>query len=161
MAATDVANKRRFSFGAYVAAALGQIVRPHPAEFTIDADGERHELTGLAVLIANAGELIPGHLGPRRPIDPGDGRLEVLVLGGRGVIGAARGGLELLVRRDGPHGTAGLRRSVTHVRVSATPAQPIQIDGDVHGTGWLDARVVPAALTLLVPAPADRPVSGS
>jgi len=158
MAGTDPGLKRRFSFAAYVAAAFGQIVRPHPAVFTIEADGERHELTGLAVLIANAGELIPGHLGPRRPIDPGDGRLEVLVLGGRSAIGAARGGLELLLRRDGPHGTAGLRRSATHVRVTASPAQPIQIDGDVHGTGWLEARVLPGALTLLVPAPTDRPV---
>ena len=154
MAGTNIGLKRRYSFGAYVASAIGQLVRPHASRFTIEADGERYELTGLVVLIANAGELIPGLLGPRHPIDPGDGRLEVLVLGGRNALRAARGGLELMLRTDGPHGKSGLRRSVTHVRVTAAPAQPIQIDGDVHGSGWLDARIVPGALTVLVPAEA-------
>jgi diacylglycerol kinase family enzyme len=120
----------------------------------VEVDGERHELTGLVVLIANAGELIPGLLGPRRPIDPASGSLEVLVLGGRNVIGATRGGLELLLRHDGPHGDLALRRSAGHIRVEAAPAQPIQIDGDVHGVGWIEARVMPGALRILVPAPA-------
>ncbi len=76
----------------------------------------------------------------------------MLVLGGRGLLGAARGGLELLLRTDGPHGGASLRRTALRVRVDAEPAQPTQIDGDVHDTGWLEAEVVPGALTLLVPA---------
>ena len=152
MAAADPGLKRRFSFGAYVVAAVGQVLRPQPSRFTLEIDGERHELTGQAVLIANAGELIPGLLGPRRTIDPGDGHLDILVLGGRGLLGAARGGLELLLRTDGPHGNVALRRTATRVRVEADPAQPIQIDGDVHGSGWLEARILPGALTVLVPA---------
>jgi len=152
MAATDPRLKRRFSFGAYVAAGTREVLRPHPSRFVVEVDGERHELTGLSVLVANAGELIPGHLGPRNAIDPGDGRLELLVLGGRGLTGAIRGGLELLLRTDGPHGVVALRRSATQVHVEAEPAQPIQIDGDVHGVGWLDVRILPGALTALVPA---------
>ena len=154
MAGTDPGLKRRFSFGAYVAAAVREILRPQPSRFVVEADGELHELTGLSVLIANAGELIPGLLGPRQAIDPADGRLDILVLGGRGMVGAARGGLELLLRTDGPHGGVALRRTATRVRVEAMPAQPVQIDGDVHGVGWLDARILPGALTVLVPAPA-------
>jgi len=153
MAGTDRRLKRRFSFGAYVAAGLREILNPQPSRFTLDVDGERYELTGQAVLIANAGELIPGLLGPRRAIDPGDGVLDVLVVGGEGLLGAARGALELLLRTDGPDGASSLRRTATHVRVDAVPAQPIQIDGDLHHTGWLEARVVPGALTVLVPAP--------
>jgi len=152
MAGTDGRLKRRFSFGAYVATGLREILRPQPSLFTLDIDGERHELAGQAVLIANAGELIPGLLGPRRPIDPGDGALDVLVVGGRGLFGAARGGLELLLRTGEADGTSSLRRTATRVRVDAEPAQPIQIDGDVHHTGWLEARVLPGALTVLVPA---------
>ncbi len=153
MAGTDRGLKRRFSFGAYVASGLREAIHPRPSRFTVVIDGESHELTGQAVLIANAGELIPGLLGPRRPIDPTDGRLDVLVLGGRGLIGAARGGLELLLRTDGSDGHDSLRRTALRVRVDAEPAQPTQIDGDVHDTGWLEAQVVPGALTLLVPAP--------
>lgn len=152
MAGTDRGLKRRFSFGAYVASGLREALRPKPSRYTLEIDGESHELTGQAVLIANAGELIPGLLGPRRPIDPGDGRLDVLVLGGRGLFGAARGGLELLLRTEASSGSASLRRTALRVRVDAEPAQPTQIDGDVHDTGWLEAEVVPGALTLLVPA---------
>lgn len=152
MAETDRALKRRFSFGAYVLSGLREVLRPTPSVFTLDVDGERHELTGLTALIANAGEVIPGLLGPRRPIDPGDGALDLLVVGGRGPVGAARSGLELLLRTEGPHGGTSLRRTASRIRVAAMPAQPIQIDGDVRGVGWLDARVLPGALTVLVPA---------
>ena len=154
MEATDLHLKRRFSFGAYMASAAREVFRPRPSLFRVDVDGDVSESTGLLVLVANAGELIPGLLGPRRAIDPCDGLLEVLVLGGRNAFGAARGGLELLLRRDGPHGGLALRRSGRTIRVSAEPAQPIQIDGDVHGQGWLEARIVPGALTVLVPAEA-------
>jgi diacylglycerol kinase (ATP) len=153
MRGTDPSLKRRFSFGAYVVAGMREILRPSPSRFTIEVDGERFALTGLSVLIANAGELIPGVLRPRQVIDPASGRLELLVLGGRGVMGAARGGLELLLRTDGPHGGLALRRTATRIRVEGSPAQPIQIDGDVHGVGWLDAVVLPGALTVLVPGP--------
>ena len=153
MAGTDRRLKRRFSFGAYVASGLREILRSRPSLFTLEIDGERHELMGQAVLIANAGELIPGLLGPRRAIDPTDGRLDVLVMGGKGMIGAARGGLELLLRTDGSNGHTSLRRTATRVLVEAMPLQPIQIDGDVHGMGWLEARVLPGALTVLVPVP--------
>ena len=105
-----------------------------------------HELTGLA----RAGSPMrvsssPGLLGPRQRIEPRGrptGRSSPWV--GAGASRALHGGgLELLLRRDGPHGDVALRRSAMHVRVSASPAQPIQIDGDIHGTGWLDARVAP------------------
>jgi diacylglycerol kinase family enzyme len=151
MDGTEPHLKRRFSFAAYMASAAREILRPRPSRFLVDVDGDVTELTGLAVLVANAGELIPGLLGPRQAIDPCDGRLEVLVLGGRNAFGAARAGLELLLRTDGPHGGVALRRSGRTIRVRAEPAQPIQIDGDVHGRGWLDARIEPGALTLLVP----------
>ena len=69
MAGTDRAWKRRFSFGAYIASGVREALHPKPSQFALDIDGQRHELTGQAVLIANAGELIPGLLGPRRAID--------------------------------------------------------------------------------------------
>ena len=40
------------------------------------------ELPGFLALVANAGELVPGRLGPRHRIDPADGRLDLIVLGG-------------------------------------------------------------------------------
>ena len=45
-----------------------------------------------------------------------------------------------------------VRRAVTEVTIDATPAQPIETDGDPHPAGSLEATVIPGALTILVPA---------
>jgi diacylglycerol kinase family enzyme len=42
-----------------------------------------------------------------------------------------------------------IRRAVEAVRIQADPAQPIETDGDDHPPGWLEARVLPAALAVL------------
>ena len=94
MAAAEHEWKRRMRFGAYVGAALRELTRLRAAEFRILADGDRIEMRGYLALVANAGELVPGRIGPRRPIDPTDGRLDLIVLGGgnpiTGLHGAAR-----------------------------------------------------------------------
>jgi diacylglycerol kinase family enzyme len=141
--------KRRMRFGAYVGAMLREVIRLAPADFTITADDETFERHGHLVLVANAGEIIPGLLGPRQPIDPGDGYLDLLVVGGRGIPGGLRSAVELLVRR-GPLDGGAVRRRVREVRIEADPPQPIETDGDVHAPGWLAARIMPAAATLLL-----------
>ena len=45
-----------------------------------------------------------------------------------------------------------IRIPVRQVRVEADPPQPIQTDGDHHPAGWLEATIVPAALTVVVRA---------
>ena len=70
MAAAEHEWKRRIRFGAYVGAAIRELTRLGTADFHIEADGDRIELRGYLVLVANAGELVPGRLGPRQPIDP-------------------------------------------------------------------------------------------
>ena len=61
----------------------GSSLRLESARFRIVADGETLEIVGYLVLVANAGDLIPGRVGPRQPIDPTDGRLDLIVLGGK------------------------------------------------------------------------------
>ena len=53
--------------------------------------------------------------------------------------------------RTGEWADGVIRRSVTSVRIEAEPAQPIEIDGDAQEAGWLEANVLPAALTVLTP----------
>ena len=142
--------KRHLGFMAYAGAMLGELTRLATADFAIVADGERLDVHGHLALVANAGQIIPGLLGPREAIDPDDGRLDLFVVGGRGVLGGLRGGAELLVRRGQQDGF-GIRRLVREVRIETTPPQAIETDGDPHPPGWLVARVVPRALTVIVP----------
>jgi len=151
MAAAEHEWKRRMRFGAYVGAAVREVLRLETARYRIVADGETLELEGYLVLVANAGELVPGRIGPRRPIDPADGRLDLIVLGGTNPAAGLIGAVELLVR-SGDLGGGVIRRTVTDVRIEAEPAQPIETDGDPHPAGRLEAQVIAGALTVLVPA---------
>ena len=81
MAAAQHEWKRRMRFGAYVGAAIGELHRLTTAVFRIVADGKELEIRGYLVLLVNTGDIIPGRVGPRRPLDPADGHLELIVLG--------------------------------------------------------------------------------
>jgi diacylglycerol kinase family enzyme len=155
MALAEHEWKRRLRFGAYVGAALREAVRLEAARFHIEADGDVIDIEGLVVLIANCGDLIPGRLGVRQPLDPSDGRLDLIVIGGRGIVEGLRGAVEVLVRTGELDGSV-IRRAVRQVRVTADPPQPTQTDGDVHPPGWLEASVRPGALRVLVPPRRER-----
>jgi diacylglycerol kinase family enzyme len=144
--------KRRLRFGAYAGATIREMLRLDPVDLIITADGETLERRGHLALVANTGQIIPGRLGPRRPIDPSDGRLDLLVLAGRGLPGGLRSAGELLVRTGDLAGDT-IRRTVLEVRITTLPPQPVEIDGDLHPRGWLAARVVPAGVSVLVPRP--------
>jgi diacylglycerol kinase (ATP) len=148
MAAAEHEWKRRMRFGAYVGAALRELTRLRPAGFRIVADGDPIEMRGYLALVANAGELVPGRIGPRRPIDPTDGRLDLIVLGGGNPIAGLHGAARLMLGTREVHEGV-IRRAVQTVRIEADPSQPIETDGDDHPPGWLEARVLPAALAVL------------
>ncbi len=150
MAAAEHEWKRRLKFGAYVGAAVRELARLQPAHCRIVADGDPLEIEGLVVLIGNCGDLIPGRLGARQPLDPTDGRLDLIVVGGRDILAGLRGAVDLLWRTGQLDGQV-IRRSVTSVRVEAEPSQPIQTDGDVHPANALEVSVVPGALAVLAP----------
>ena len=126
--------KRRMLFGAYVGAAIRELTRLRTAVFRIIADGEKLEIRGYLALIANAGDIVPGRIGPRRPIDPADGRLQLMVLGAENPLDGLRGAASLLLSQDELDGRV-IRRAVSEVRVEAEPAQPIEIDGDDQPPG--------------------------
>jgi len=150
MAAAEHEWKRRLKFGAYIGAAVREFTRLEPAHFRIVADGETIEIVGHLVLVANAGELVPGRIGPRQPIVPTDGLLELIVLGGAGALEALHGAAELMLRTGDLHGGV-IRRSIREVTIESEPLQPIEIDGDHHPPTDLEVSVVPGAVSVLVP----------
>lgn len=148
MAAAEHEWKRRIRFGAYVGAAVRELARLSSAEFTIDADGDSIVMPGYLALVANAGEIVPGRLGPRQPIDPADGRLDLIVLGGADPLTSLHGAARLMIERGELRGGV-IRRPVERVRITAQPPEPLEVDGDHHPPGWLEARIEPGALTIL------------
>ena len=150
MAAAEHEWKRRLKFGAYIGAAVREFTRLEASQFRIVADGETIEIVGHLVLVANAGELVPGRIGPRQPIDPTDGLLELIVLGGAGALEALHGAAALMLRTGELSGGV-IRRSIREVTIESEPLQPIEIDGDHHPPTNLEVSVVPGAVSVLVP----------
>jgi diacylglycerol kinase family enzyme len=161
MAATTGEAKRRLGVGAYFAAAARLIGDLHPIHFRIEVDGVELETDGIAALVANCGDLVPGILRPRVPLDPTDGLLELLVLRAGGPLGGIRATVELLAARApyAPGVPAGRSLRVRGRRISVRPDPPValQVDGDPYPAGWFAASIMPGALRILAPVPRGAP----
>jgi diacylglycerol kinase (ATP) len=153
METTSPALKKRIGAAAYFAqgARLALRLSARPCRITID---DRVIETGVtSALVGNMGQLIPGRLGLRLPLDPGDGLLDLIVVSAGGVIGGLAGIVDQL-RRSHLGGSAGersLRLRGKAISIEPLEPMPLEIDGDPVAHGSLDARIWPAALKILAP----------
>ncbi len=154
MATTPPDLKRRIGRSAYFAQALRLAADIGVVPYRLTVDGQTIETEASIALIGNMGHLVPGVLAPRLPIVPDDGLLDLIVVGARGPLQGMKGLLDQLLRTSlgGGQGSDSLRVRGRRIGILADRAEPLQVDGDHVGWGWLEARIVPAALRVLVPA---------
>jgi diacylglycerol kinase family enzyme len=163
--------KTRIGPLAYVLSGLHQL-RRRPARFRIRLD-DQPTITrvGQGLLIVNMGRL-QGGLTVVPDARPDDGVLDVAVLGTRTAVDWLRLAAQVLLRRQrrgkvqqrqaSPPGSAAppwlpveLFRA-RRVEVDCDRPQPVERDGDPAGsTRRLVVEILPRALTLCVPAPAE------
>jgi diacylglycerol kinase family enzyme len=151
IAGTSREMKRRYGVAAYFLTASRLLGSLQAAPTRITVDGESVELSSVVVLVANCGEVVPGVLRPRLPVEADDGLLHVFVLPKGGVVGGARGVLELLLSESSgvsPSGAAA-RLSGRHVRIEVDPAAPTQVDGDPFPAAGLEASISPGGLVVV------------
>jgi diacylglycerol kinase family enzyme len=156
MAQTSAALKARLGVMAYFATALRMLPSLPAARTELTVDGRHYELSAVVVLVANCGQILPGYVGPRAPLDPTDGLLDVVVIRGAtfptGIVVAGRSALDALLRGEMGTGGASLRLRGADIHVTTDPPEPIQVDGDPLpiSTGTFRAQVRPNSLTVLV-----------
>jgi YegS/Rv2252/BmrU family lipid kinase len=149
--ANRFANGARFVPGnlVYVYAALRALVSWRPAAFTVVVDGERHELAGFAVAVANSGAYGGGmYLVPHAELD--DGQLDVMLTGRVG---------KLRFLREFPKVFRGAHVGAPHVRflrgrvVEVRSERPFTVyaDGDPVGATPAVVRVRRRCLRVVVP----------
>jgi diacylglycerol kinase (ATP) len=160
MATTPPDLKKRIGRSAYFAQALRLAADIGVVPYRLTVDGETIETEASVALVGNMGHLVPGLLGPRLPIVPDDGLLDLIVVGARGPLHGVKGLIDQLLRTSlgGGSGSDSLRVRGRRIVVAADRAEPLQVDGDHVGWGWLEARILPAALEVLVPG-SSRPGS--
>lgn len=153
MTATHPERKRRWGKIAYFGTALALSGQLRSVLHTLTIDGVRQERLAAEVVIANFGELIPNLVRPRLPIVPDDGFLDVIVLSASGPLEGLHGVWETLSHPNlGAHpGGRVFRTRASEVRIEARPPQPVELDGDPHGTTPITATIVPAAISIVTP----------
>jgi len=154
MATTPRDWKQRIGKAAYFVQALklAATIGVVPYRFTVD--GEVFETDASVAMVGNMGQLVPGLLDLRLPIEPDDGLLDLIVVGARGPIHGMKGLVDQLLRTSlgGGEGSDSLRVRGRQIVVEADRPEPLQVDGDYVGEGSLAAQVLPGGLRVLVPA---------
>ncbi len=154
MTATSSSLKRRLGPAAYFVRAVPLMARLSATPCRVTVDGESFVTEATAVLIGNMGQLVPGRVNLRLPLDPGDGLLDLIVVSARNAWGGIRGLADQLRRTQ--LGTSADGRSVRlrgrRIAVEPEADMPLEIDGDPAGLGALEAVIRPRAMQLLVPA---------
>ncbi|MDQ2814490.1 MAG: NAD(+)/NADH kinase [Actinomycetota bacterium] len=143
--------KKRFGWGAYVAAALRHL-RDRPMRVRLRADSgppERRRASG--VIVGNVGAL-QGGLPLLPDAQPDDGRLDVVVLTARGWSDWLAVATHVLLRRPDTTSQV-MRRTFTELRMDISRAHLWELDGEVMGrTRQLVITVAPGTLTVRGPA---------
>jgi len=156
MASATRSLKERWGFGAYIYAAAKEALGAAPADFHIVADGREFQVRAVSVMLANVGELFTAFLPVSLSLAPQpsrswqDGLIDIVILAPRNLADFAA-----VLWNAARHRFSGDDRLIhlqaREVSISAEPAVPVQIDGDPAGSTPVHARVLPAAIQVLVP----------
>lgn len=151
MAGTESAQKHKWKFAAYVATTFRLLGELRPARHQITVDGVEYETDASMVLIANCGEVIPPFVRLRSGIEPDDGLLDLVVVRASNFSESVRAVWDLV--SEGPargrDEFVGYARGA-EIRVRSEPVEPVQLDGEPHGSTPFTATVMPRALKVMV-----------
>jgi diacylglycerol kinase family enzyme len=135
----------------FALASVVSLLRWRNKPMTVTIDGERREMVGQQVVVANC-QYFGGGMRMAPEAVPDDGLFDVITVGDVGMVENVRG---LSRIRAGTHLEVGNPK--LHIRrgrrVEVESPEPVRLDVDGEQPGWLPAvfQVVPAAIELVVP----------
>ena len=149
---TSRLGKSLFGVSAYVGTAVWKVLQARPQWIEVTIDGVTRAFQATDVAISNCG-ILARALNPAAPdIRPDDGRIHVCIL-------CMKSPLEVpwyyLLQRIAPKRVNRVMHEFVaerHVCVRSREPIMVQADGDIIGKTPVDVEVVPAALSVIVPA---------
>lgn len=152
MDATGTGQKLRWGKLAYVANALGQAGTIRNAEHKITLDGVVTTTSAAQVFIANFGKMLP-FVEPRRPIEPDDGFLDVIIVRASGPLPGLLASWEAMRQSELGESDGGhvFRARAREIHVETEPDRLVETDGSAIGKTPIVATVRPRALRVIVP----------
>jgi YegS/Rv2252/BmrU family lipid kinase len=150
--ANRIANEAKLVRGnaVYLYAALRALAGWKPARFSVEVDGDRHDVTGFSVAVGNSRCYGGGMmLLPHAELD--DGQLDVLIIGGTSKLSFLRGLGKVFKGTHLPAPDATLARGEV-IRIDADRPFTAYADGDPIGETPLTVRVQRHALRVVAPS---------
>jgi diacylglycerol kinase (ATP) len=152
MQATAKKHKLRWGKLAYVASAIRRRDTVRNVTHVVTIDGVESTMDAAQLFVANFGGMGMA-IQPRLRVRPDDGVFEVIVVRASGALPGLLAGWEALRQRRHGESSEGhaFRAKAREVRVETDPDRLVEIDGTVIGTTPLEASILPASLTVIVP----------
>ncbi|MDQ3778952.1 MAG: diacylglycerol kinase family lipid kinase [Chloroflexota bacterium] len=146
---TDRSLKRRIGWLAYLPPAV-RALRVPPARFQLTVDSRSTSVTSPLILVANGGSIITPALHLAENVRRDDGLLDLLIFTARG-LGPVTRTLGALMTMQLTRSSHLVRLQARQISIDATPAMPIQLDGDVVAQTPAQFTIAPAALQVVTP----------
>ena len=143
------ARKRQIGWLAYLPPALHDLALP-PTRFTIVTDGVMHEVTSPLVLVCNGCTIISPHVSLYPGVRTDDGLFDVLVFTARSPWEIAET-LTHLATHALARSPYVIHLQARQIEITADPALPVELDGDVVLHTPLNVTLAPAMLHVIVP----------
>lgn len=150
----DRAAKDRLGVAAYLVSSIQALRNAETVRYRVTIDGETFETEGVSALIMNAGQFgIPGvSIAPS--VDMADNRLDLFIFRSKS-LPALVSLAASVVRQNEEAGPYDIYHG-REIAIEATPAQPVQVDGEVLPPKPVSAKLLPCAATYIVPASAPE-----
>jgi diacylglycerol kinase (ATP) len=152
MQATAKKHKLRWGKLAYVASAIRRRDTVRNVTHVVTIDGVESTMDAAQLFVANFGGMGMA-IQPRLRVRPDDGVFEVIVVRASGALPGLLAGWEALRQRRHGESSEGhvFRSKAREVSVETDPGRLVEIDGSVIGMTPLEASILPASLTVIVP----------
>jgi YegS/Rv2252/BmrU family lipid kinase len=144
---TSREQKDRYGLLAYAVTVSKQIVQAKEVEFILTIDGERIEQKGFKCYVVNSGKMGTG-LSIDREFSVTDGLLDVFMLGRdrRSIRAAHDRFFHLPTEKAGFYYWRG-----REIKIEVEPSKAVWTDGELFGRTPVTMKVLPGALSVLVP----------
>ncbi|MFQ5512298.1 MAG: diacylglycerol/lipid kinase family protein [Candidatus Krumholzibacteriia bacterium] len=142
--------KKSLGFFAYLLAGVKHFFTVRPVKVDLEMDDEVRRIKAHTIMAINIGSIAAIDWAVAPDIDAHDGKLNIMVMSSRSLLGSIIVLVKILTKRY--HGFGALKHyQAERIRVTADPQLPVQIDGEPLGMTPFVAHVIPNGMPFVVP----------